>query len=841
MKSKFDINGMTCAACQAHVEKAVKKVKGVKKVNVSLLTNSMEVEYDSKICSTQNIKDSVFNAGYEATIKNELTNSNNIRKNNKDNSLFKLIVSIIFLIILMYVSMGHMIGIPLPPFLEGESNALGFALTQALLTIPSVVFYSSFFKSGFKKLFKLAPNMDSLIALGASASLLYGVFALYMIGYGLGHNDMVIVNEYRHNLYFESAAMILTLVSLGKYLESISKKKTTKAIEKLIDLSPKSAIKLVDDIEINVKIDDVKKDDILVVKKGDLIPVDGIIIEGSGSINESNITGESMPVLKNINESVYSSTILINGYLKIKASKVGEDSSINTIIKLVEEASNSKAPISKLVDKVALYFVPIVIAISLITFISFLIVGSINGQYGFQDAFNFGVSVLVIACPCALGLATPVAIMVGTGKGAENGLLIRNAEILEKAHLVKTVVFDKTGTITNGKPKVTNLSVVNNEIDRDDVINIIYNIEKKSEHPLAEAIIEYSKNFDVEELEIESYESIEGKGLRAIINNNIYEIGNAKVLKDIEISLFFNQYSELVNNGETVLFLTKNSVEIALISIKDTIKSSSKLAVEEIKKLGIEVIMLTGDNKKTAEVIAKEVGINHVISDVLPINKQEVINNLKKDKKHLVAMVGDGVNDALALASSDLSIAIGKGSDVAIETSDIILLRNDLLDIRNVIGLSKRVMNTIKGNLFWAFFYNCIGIILACGVFFPSFGIKLTPMIGSLAMSLSSVFVVLNALTINLFKVKRNESYNNENIENSSIDMEDKAMDEIILNVKGMMCAHCKNSVENSLKNIKNVNEVIVDLKTGIVKVRGINLDKAILIGEVKKAGYEAD
>lgn len=842
MKKKFDVKGMTCAACQAHVEKAVNKLDGIEVCNVSLLTNSMEVTFDENKVTIDKIEEAVKKEGYEANVKDkkEAKTSNNTKKDGKDFELIKLIVSFVFLFLLMYVSMGSMIGLPLPQFLDGEENALSFAFTQFILTIPTLIIYSRYFKNGFKRLIKLSPNMDTLIALGATASIVYGIFAIYMIGYGLGHQELTIVHEYMHNLYFESASMILTLVSLGKYLEGLSKKKTTKAIEKLVNLSPKKAIVLIEGKEVEVPVEEVELNSTVIVKKGDLVPVDGEIIGGSGSLDEANITGESMPVYKKEGDKVFSSTILKSGYLEIKVLKKAKDSSIATIIKLVEEASNSKAPISKLVDKISLYFVPTIIGIALITFFSFLIAGSVSREYDFADAFNFGVSILVIACPCALGLATPVAIMVGTGKGAENGLLIKNAEILEKAHNIKTVVLDKTGTITNGKMDVTNLIFDEELISENEVINVIYNLERLSEHPLAEAMLNYVSSYERDIKKVNNFTQIEGQGLEGKIEDNFYQIGNRKIIKDLENSKYYNDYIRLSDEGKTCLFLTKNLAEIGLISLKDEIKDNSKEAINELKKLNIDVIMLTGDNEKTANSIAKEVGIEHVISEVHPLDKQEVIKSLKKDEKHLVAMVGDGVNDALALTSADLGIAIGGGSDVAIETSDIILIKNDLLDVRNVIALSKRVMNTIKGNLFWAFFYNCIGIVLATGIFYPSFGIRLNPMIGSLAMAFSSVFVVLNALTINFFKVKKDSNIIKEVESNIKVEKEEEKQMEIIeLNVKGMMCQHCVKHVNDALVKVNGVTKVEVSLEKNKATVEGESLNKESLIQAVKDAGYE--
>lgn len=824
MKEKFKVEGMTCASCQSHVQKAVEKLDGVKDVNVNLLTNSMEVDFDDSICSIEKIEQSVSSSGYKAIAssgKQQITAT-------KDYSLAKLIASFILLIILMYISMGHMVGLPLPSFLGGYEGAIAFAFTQFLITLVIVYIYRNYYISGFKKLWKLSPNMDSLIALGSLASLVYGIFAIYRIAMAVSHQDVDVVLEYRHNLYFESAAMILTLVSLGKYLEGLSKKRTTNAITKLMDLRPKMATILKNNEEITVNATDIKEHDILVIKKGEQVAVDGIVVEGKASIDQSNITGESMPVYKKPGDDVFSSTILTSGYLKVEALKVGDDTSINTIIHLVEEAGNSKAPISKLVDKVSLYFVPTIIGIAIITFIAFMI-----GYGSFEMAFNFAISVLVIACPCALGLATPVAIMVGTGKGASNGLLIKNAEILEKAHNIKTVVLDKTGTITKGKPNVTDLIVLDEGFDYN---SILYSLENQSEHPLANAIIEYLRDKKYNLLQVDEFTSLDGKGIKGIIKNETYYVGNYRLACDIGLHSdeLKAQIESLSKASKTVLILMTNSKAIAILAIKDEVKENSYEAIKMLKHKGIDVIMLTGDSKTTAEVIASEMGIDKVISEVYPTDKARVINSLKTDKKHLVAMVGDGVNDALALTSADLGIAIGGGSDIALDSSDIVLLKNDLIDVLNVISLSKRILNTIKGNLFWAFFYNCIGVVLACGIFYSSFGIKLNPMIASLAMSFSSVFVVLNALTINFYKPYKIKSKEQKKVEEIK-------MKKIVINVDGMMCNHCKSHVEGACLKVEGVKSAVASLENKNVVVEcDDNTSVDSLISAIKESGYEA-
>lgn len=818
MKQKFNIEGMTCSACSSHVDKAVRKLKSVTYCNVNLLSNAMEVEFDENVIKISDIIDAVNKAGYNAFInKEKLTKK-------KDTALIKLIICFSLLLILMYITMGYMIGLNLPKFLSGTNNAVKYALVQLIIIIPILIIYNRFFVSGYKKLFKLAPNMDSLIAVGATASLIYGIFAVVRMIQGLNSGNLELVDEYRHNLYFESAGMILTLVSFGKYLESMSKKKTTNAITKLIGLAPKTARVLKDEEEVVIEAKDVNVGDIVIVKKGNLIPVDGKVIEGSASIEEANITGESMPVLKNKNDEVYSSTVCASGYLKIKALKVGEDTSISNIIKLVEEASNSKAPISKLVDKIAGIFVPVIMSIAIVTLIvSYLVLKD------FELSFNFAISVLVIACPCALGLATPVAIMVGTGKGAENGLLIKNAEILEKAHLVKTVVLDKTGTITEGKPRVTDYIIIDKTVD---VLAVAYTLEIMSEHPLASAICDFARKRYSDIFDCDEYTQIDGFGISGVIDKDEYYIGNDKIFSEYGIAdeKLFHQINMLSKEGKTVLVVTKNKEVVGLFAIKDPIKPTSISAVKALKEKGIKVVMLTGDNIDTANTIASEVGIDNVIARVLPITKQTVIKEEMSKCDGLVAMVGDGVNDALALTTADLGIAIGGGSDVALESSDIVLLRSDLLDVLNVINLSKRVLNTIKGNLFWAFFYNCIGIILASGLLY-GFGIKLNPMIGSLAMSCSSVFVVCNALTINFFKVEKVDK------DESLVLVDIKT---ITLNVKGMMCEHCVKHVKDACEKVSGVSNATPSLDNHNVLIEYVGkLNLELIIENITKAGYE--
>ncbi len=824
MKLKFNVEGMTCASCQAHVSKAVEQLEGTSKVNVNLLKNTLDVEVDEAKCDASKIEDAVQKAGYKAYIPNANKKTDKLIEKNHD--LAYLIFSLVDLLVIMYFSMGHMMwGWPVPKVFNMHTNPMGFSLVQFILVLPIIFLYRKYFINGFKKLIKLSPNMDTLIAIGATFSIAYGIYCLFMISMGY--------TEYHMYLYFEAAGMILTLVSLGKYLEKLSKRKTTTAIEKLMDLSPKEAVVLKDNIETKVKIEEVKLGDIVVVKKGDSVPVDGKIIEGNASIDQSNITGESIPVYKTANDDVYSSTIVTAGYIKVKATKVGEDTSIANIIKLVDEASNSKAPISKLADKISGVFVPVILAIALVTFIINLIVSK-----DFQIALNFAITVIVIACPCALGLATPVAIMVGTGKGAENGLLIKNAEILEKAHHIKTVVLDKTGTITEGKPRVTDFESFESDSD---LLSVIYSLENMSEHPLALSMIEYAKENNANLLEVKEFKTTDGRGIEGIVNNSKYFIGNYKSVEELKLNT--KELEDTVNNlsyqGKTPLLIIKDNKVVGLIAVKDEVKESSKQAISELRNKGIKVIMLTGDNRKTAEAIAKEVNVDEVISDVHPEDKQKVINSLKTNDKNLIAMVGDGVNDAPALTSADLGIAIGGGSDIAIESADIVLLRNDLLDVLNVISLSKRVINTIKLSLFWAFFYNFVCVILSTGFLYYLTDKKfmMTPMIASVAMSISSVSVVLTSLTINFFKVKKAKNSNNSSV---SIKEKNKMQTKVIY-VDGMMCNHCKAHVEEACKKVPGVSDAVVSLQDKNVTVTcEEKVTDEALKQSIKEAGYEA-
>ena len=847
IKEKYNITGMSCAACSAKVEKTVSKLVGMDRASVNLLTNSMQVEYDEKKLSSKDIIKSVVDAGYGASLAGdtkEKAKDKSIKKTNDDaisSMKFRLKVSIIFLAILMYFSMGSMIGLPLPNFLSGAGNPVGFALTQLLLVLPVMYVNRKYYISGFKSLSHFSPNMDTLVAVGTIAAFIYGVIAIYIMGYALNNNDINIVTEYRKNLYFESVSMILTLITLGKFFETGSKARTTDAISKLIDLSPKRANVIRDGVEENILTEDVRVGDIVVIRPGESIPVDGIIIEGSTSVDESAITGESIPVQKDKGDKLIGATINKNGSVKIKASDVGEDTAISRIIALVEEASSSKAPIAKMADKVAGVFVPVVMGIALVTFIVWLVLG-----YDFSFALNRAIAVLVISCPCSLGLATPVAIMVGTGKGAENGILIKSADALETTHSIDTVVLDKTGTVTKGKPVVTD--IIGFDIDENEFLKLAASVESASEHPLAEAIVEKAKEKNLAISLPKDFRAQSGRGIRADIDGKKIVAGNEQAIKetvgnDTGFDTVFDKGNELASQGKTPMYFMADNKLIGIIAVADTIKDDSKEAIEALKARDIDVVLLTGDHKNTATAIAKQAGINKVIAEVLPTDKEEHVRKLM-EAGHKVAMVGDGINDSPALARADVGIAIGAGTDVAIESADIVLMHSSLKDVATAIDLSKAVIRNIKQNLFWAFFYNSVGIPLAAGVFYLSLGWKLSPMFGAAAMGMSSVCVVSNALRLRGFKrvnIKNNKSGNDEIvlIENNEKKKEEKIMTTVI-NVNGMMCEHCKATVEKVTKAVEGVSNSIVNLDEKNVTIEyaeGTDLEK--VKKAITDAGYE--
>ena len=879
MKERFDVTGMTCSACSSHVEKSVGKLTGVENVSVNLLTNSMQVEFDENKLDTAGIIKAVEDAGYGAAVKDEHAKSGTKTSGQSDsqensglsaveqnvkNMKKRLIVSLIFWIPLMYVSMGHMIyqwlNIPMPPFtmnfLHGNENAITYAFTQFLLLLPILIANHKYFKNGFKTLWHRSPNMDSLIAIGAGAAILYGIFAIYRIGYAMGHGDMAVVHQYAHDLYFESAGTILTLITIGKYLETKSKGKTSEAITKLLNLAPKTVTVVRDGVEQVVDAADVGKGEIFLVKPGESVAVDGIVLEGKSSFDESAITGESIPVPKQEGDTIVSASINKSGLIRAKATKVGEDTTIAQIIRLVEEASSSKAPIAKMADKIAGVFVPAVITIALITGVIWLISGAT-----FEFAMSTAIAVLVISCPCALGLATPVAIMVGTGKGAENGILIKSGDALETAHQIDTVVLDKTGTITQGKPVVTDIiCAAGKNADKTQLLQIAGSLEKGSEHPLAEAIVNYCVTNNISLEKVTDFNALFGKGIEGTVSGTHYYAGNEKMMEEKGISLSTeqkNQIQALAKQGRTPLLFADEKQFLGIVAVADVVKPTSKEAVQKFRDYGIHVIMLTGDNEVTAQAIKEQVGIDEVIAGVLPTQKEKKISALKQ-AGHKVAMIGDGVNDAPALASADVGIAIGAGTDVAIESADIVLMKNDLLDAVGAVKLSKAVIRNIKENLFWAFFYNSIGIPLAAGVLYPLFQIKLNPMFGAAAMSLSSVCVVSSALRLRWVKLhdaKKTQSEPHQDVAASTIaDInQHNALDNNIkstnndkgestmtttISIEGMMCAHCQAHVEKALKEVAGVTEVTVSLENKNAVVTG-DASVEALKQAVVDAGYE--
>lgn len=846
MKEKYDVTGMTCSACSSRVEKCVANLDGVKEVSVNLLTNSMQVEYDEQNLSSQKIIEEVKKAGYGASLSGAENQASAKMDQPKENPIeiqmhqmkMRTIWSFVFLIPLMYVSMGHMIGLPLPGFLAGTENAVGFALTQFLLCIPVIVINRAYYTKGFSTLLHRAPNMDTLIALGSAASLIYGIFAIYRMGYGLGVQNMALVHQYLHDLYFESAVMILALINVGKYLEARSKGKTSEAITKLMDLAPKTAVVERQGKTIEIPIEQVVKGDLVVVKPGESVPVDGMILEGVTSIDESAITGESIPVEKQPGDTVIAATINKAGYIKAQATKVGDDTTFSQIIRLVEDASASKAPIAKIADRIAGVFVPIVMSIAVVTAIAWIIAGA-----SFEFALSCAISVLVISCPCALGLATPVAIMVGTGKGAENGILIKSGEALEITHSIHSIVLDKTGTITQGKPAVTDISA--EEIGERELLRIAASLEVKSEHPLAEAIMDKAREQGIEPIPTQDFQAVPGKGIRARIDGVMCYAGNQKLMEEegIEYSAALPAVNRMAEEGKTPLLFAKEKKFIGMIGAADVVKPTSKRAIDELKHLGIEVIMLTGDNERTAHAIQKQLDIDTVIAEVLPQDKEREVSKLQQAGK-TVAMVGDGVNDAPALARADVGIAIGAGTDVAIESADVVLMKNDLLDVVTAIKLSKAVIKNIKENLFWAFFYNACGIPLAAGVFYQALGWKLSPMFGAAAMSLSSFFVVSNALRLRFFHVlKKNKE---EEKEESIIEEAEKKKEQIkeekpmkTMKIEGMMCPHCQAAVTKALNALDGVKaEVNLEEKTASIQAEDTVSDD-MLKKAVEDAGYE--
>ena len=854
----YQVTGMSCSACSSRVEKAVSKLEGIEKASVNLLTNSMQVDYDETILTSQAIIDAVVKAGYGASLAGGQAGTKgaspqaspaNTAEQEVRQMKRRLLWSIVFLIPTVYIAMHHMLashlGIPVPSAIsavfDGPENAISFAFAQFLLILPIMYLNRKYYINGFSNLLRGAPNMDSLVGMGSMASAAFGAFAIFRMGWGMGHGDWALVQTYSANLYFESAGMIVTLITVGKYLETRAKGKTSAAIEKLMKLAPKEATVLRGGIETVIPVEDLAVGDEIVVRPGERIPADGIVSQGTTSIDESAITGESIPVEKQVGDKVTSATINTSGYIHVTAQRVGDDTTISQIIRLVDEASASKAPIAKIADAVAGIFVPAVITLAVAaTALWYFAMGA-----DLEFAFSIGISILVISCPCALGLATPVAIMVGTGKGAENGILIKSGEALERAHAVDTVVMDKTGTITEGKPCVTDVQALT--CSETELLALAAGMEQGSEHPLAEAIVACGKERGVAPKAVSDFRAVFGKGVMASADGKTYYAGNAALMAEqgIAIGSYTDRLDALADQGKTPLIFADASGVIGIIAVADVEKATSAEAISRFAAMGIDVVMLTGDNARTAEAIRKRLGILKVIAGVLPQDKERHIAELQAQGR-TVAMIGDGVNDAPALAKADVGIAIGAGTDVAIESADAVLMRSDLLDAVSAVRLSKAVIKNIKENLFWAFFYNVIAIPLAAGLFYPAYGLKLNPMIGAAAMSLSSVCVVLNALRLRFFKpnhsagtVSRETPRETPNTPISEQKEGEPAM-KTTLHIEGMMCQHCQKHVHDALAAMDGVTDVTVNLEG---KTADVTATKDITTDEFAKvitdAGYE--
>lgn len=826
---QFNVTGMSCAACSARVEKAVSKVDGVSSCSVSLLTNSMGVEGTAK---ADDIIKAVEDAGYGASLKNDReksaksVDSDALKDTETPKIKKRLIASIIFLAVLMYISMGHMMwNFPLPSFLAENHIAMG--LVQLLLTGIIMVINQHFFISGFKGIIHRSPNMDTLVALGSGAAFIYSTYALFAMTNAQLNGDIQAVMGYMHEFYFESAAMILTLITVGKMLEAHSKGKTTDALKGLMNLAPKTAVIVKDGVETEVSIDSVQKDDIFVVRPGESIPVDGIILEGSSAVNESALTGESIPTDKNVGDKVSAATINQSGFIRCKAERVGEDTTLSQIIRMVSDAAATKAPIAKIADKVSGVFVPVVITIAIITAIIWLLIGD-----PFGSALQRAISVLVISCPCALGLATPVAIMVGNGVGARNGILFKTAVSLETSGNINIVALDKTGTITSGEPKVTDI-VTSDGISEAELLQTAVTLECKSEHPLAKAIIGKAEEMQITRQEISNFQILAGNGLSGTLENTLVAGGNLNFISSRAeiVSEIKAKAEQLAENGKTPLFFSKGNKLLGIIAVADIIKEDSPRAIKELRDMGIKVVMLTGDNVKTADAIGKQAGVDEVIAGVLPDGKEKVIQKLKMQGK--VAMVGDGINDAPALTSADVGIAIGAGTDIAIDAADIVLMKSRLSDVPAAIRLGRSTLRNIHENLFWAFIYNIIGIPLAAGLFIPIFGWGLNPMFGAAAMSLSSFCVVTNALRLNFVKIhsaKRDKKIKSK---------EKKKMTKT-LKIEGMMCPHCEARVKQVLEELPEVESVVASHEKGTAElILNKEISDEILKKTVEEQGYK--
>lgn len=844
MKQKFDVTGMSCAACSAAVERAVNKLEGVDAAQVNLLANSMQVEYDKAAVTEADICAAVEKAGYGASpvvpagkaAPAKAAPGEDPAEVELRSMKQRLAVSLAFLIPLMYVSMGHMMGLPLPAFFHGREGAVTFALTQFLLVLPIMYVNRKFYVVGFKSLWRRSPNMDSLIALGSAAAVVYGLFALYRIGWGLGTGDMELVDRYRMDLYFESAGTILTLITLGKFLEARAKGRTGAAIRALMDLAPDTALVLRDGTEVEIPAEEVAVGDTVVIKPGMRIPVDGTVLTGLSSVDESAVTGESIPAEKAPGARVIAASINRSGSFTFRAEKVGGDTTLAQIIALVQDAGATKAPIAKLADKVSGVFVPVVIAIALVAFGVWLALGQTM-----EFALARAISVLVISCPCALGLATPVAIMVGTGKGARLGILYKNAEALENAHKIDTVVLDKTGTITEGKPAVTDLLPAPS-VDKTELLRVAAALEKPSEHPLAEAIL--TAVGDMPLPEAERFEALPGRGVRAFVNGREHLAGNLRLMEEqgVDAAWAASEAERLAKEGKTPLYFAAEGKLLGLVAAADPVKPTSAAAIGELQAMGLKVIMLTGDNARTAEAIRAKLGIEQVVAEVLPQDKEAQVRALQQQGRR-VAMVGDGINDAPALTRADVGVAIGAGTDVAIDSADVVLMRSDLWDLVNALRLSRATIRNIRENLFWAFFYNSIGIPVAAGALY-GLGLVLNPMLGAAAMSLSSVCVVSNALRLNFFKPKQagvsGLPQNNESCAQNAQPKGEPVMTEKTIHIEGMACGHCTARVEKALAEVPGVASVKTDLESKCAKVTlNAPVEDATLTATVTDAGYE--
>lgn len=824
-KQDFNVSGMTCAACSANVQRRVGRCDGVSCVEVSLLTNSMRVEYDPDRTDDDKIIAAVYEIGYGASVKGEVNTDNkrdNSAEKERESMRNRLILSLALMIPLMYIAMGSMLSLPMPFFLVGTENAIISAVSQMLLSVAVIFINRKFFAVGAKALLHRSPNMDSLVMIGSGASFVYGVMVVYKMAYAMGHGDMASVHHHIHDLYFESAAMILTLVTVGKYLEARSKAKTTSAIDKLIDLAPNTATVIRHDTEITLPVSQIVRGDRIIVKPGEAVAVDGIVLSGRGYIDQSAVTGESIPVEKSEGDEVISATLNRNGSFILEATRVGEETTIAQIVRMVEQASATKPPIARMADKISAVFVPIVMSVAVITAVVWMLLG-----YPFDHAFSLGISVLVISCPCALGLATPVAIMVGTGKAAQYGILIKSAEALETLHCVDTVVFDKTGTLTYGRPEVNDIYPIG--ITKDELLSYAYSIEAYSEHPLASAICRYAAEKGSGRLECENIDAVSGRGIFGTINKKPIIGGNLAFMRDNGIEADEAVIRGFAEAGKTPLCFALDGKLIGIIAVADKLRPESRDSIESLRDKGIRSVMLTGDNALTASAVQRELGVDEVISDLMPMDKERAVKRLKSEGRR-VAMVGDGINDAPALTCADVGVAIGAGTDIAIDSADIVLMKNDPLDLLCAIELSRKVIGNIRMNLFWAFFYNALGIPLAAGVLYIPFALKLNPMIGAAAMSLSSVCVVTNALRLYGFKNKYNKEIN--------IPKGEKQMEKV-LNVEGMMCVHCKAHVEKALMSVEGVTEAIADLeaKTATVKLDS-DISIEVLAKAVTDAGY---